>query len=328
MRIHDSDHSIGSILSDCRVDTRGLDEPLQGVVEGIDLAKLNRRLSTMNVPEVRRKRRDMELFFQEIMVSADIERGINFTSCMMILAHYKIISDGKSLKLDEFLRRRARLQRVEEGVKRTVVQGFFKTWLEHRRFRLRHKFRDSARMMTIPQFAVPEIFVDDQNVVSPLDGGFFESPPVVPPKTGSTDIGSAENIEGLRRRNDSVAGSSARSGASSGNVSPQLSPHRPSHSGSFNWSYDGPSASNENPFASGGSPGGSPARSPGRSRAGSAVDEILAGSRSRAASSVEERERQDVLDVFDNSAWGESIRRSFTLRRNGTRGRGKESRQF
>jgi hypothetical protein len=31
---------------------------------------------------------------------------------------------------------------------------------------------------------------------------------------------------------------------------------------------------------------------------------------------------QDVLQVFDDSAWGESIRRSFTVRRSGTRGRG------
>lgn len=326
MRIYSDDHTVRRILLDCSVDTRGLDEPPPGVVCGIDLAALNKRLSSIDVPEIRRRRKQMEIFFQEIMVSADIDRGINFTLCLMTLAHYNIINDGKSLKLEEYLRRRARLQRVEEEVNRRIVRGFFDTLFWHRRFRSRHNFRDSARMVTVPQFMVPEIFVDDQEIVSPLDGRFPGSAPMVPPKDGP------ENVEGLRRRNDSTGGSPSRSGPSSGNVSPQLSPHRPSYSGSsggFSWGNDG-SAGGEDALAErrspGASPGGSPGRNPGRSRAGSAIDDLFAGPRSRAGSSVEDRQRQDVLDVFDNSAWGESIRRSFTLRRNGTRGRGHEQR--
>ncbi|KAL8704743.1 MAG: hypothetical protein Q9201_002127 [Fulgogasparrea decipioides] len=329
MRIYDSDHSVNSILADCKVEPRGTDPPPPGVVEGVDLAKLNRHLASIDVPEIRRRRKRMELFFQEIMVSADVDRGINFTSCLMILAHYNIISDGKSLKLDEYLRRRARLQRVEESVERRVVRGFFDTMYWNRRFRARNKFRDSARMMTIPTFAVPEIFVDDRDVVSPLGTTF---PPDVPPNDGASGSYSPEqqNTEGLRRRNDSisVAGCPSRSGPSSVNVSPQLSPHRPSHSvGNANLNHDGTMDwMDEDPFADGRSPGGShrgsPGRSPARSRANSNVDEIFnTVIRSRAASSAEDRQRQDVLDVFDNSAWGESIRRSFTLRRNGTRGR-------
>ncbi|KAI4197860.1 MAG: hypothetical protein LQ346_002874, partial [Caloplaca aetnensis] len=333
MRIYDGDHSVGSILADCRVDTRGMDAPPRGVVEGIDLEALNRRLATIDVPEIRRRRRRMELFFQEIMVSADVDRGVNFTSCLMTLAHYNIISDGKGLKLDEYLRRRARLQRVEESVERRVVRGFFDTMYWHRRFRSRNNFRDSARMMSVPQphFAVPEIFVDDRDVVSPLDSHF---PPDVPPKDGSSGSYSPkQDTAGLRRRNDSisVAGSPSRSGPSSANVSPALSPalspHRPSVSVSsshFNLGHDGNMDwMDEDPFADGRSPGGSPRRSPARSRATSNVDEVFtAAARSRAASSVEDRQRQDVLDVFGNSAWGESIRRSFTVRRQGTQRRG------
>ncbi|KAL9025999.1 MAG: hypothetical protein Q9196_005270 [Gyalolechia fulgens] len=331
MRIYDGDHSVGSILADCKVDTRGMDHPPPGVVEGVDLDALNRRLATIDVPEIRRRRRQLELFFQDIMVSADVDRGINFTSCLMILAHYKIIHDGKSLKLDEYLRRRARMQRVEQSVGRRVVRGFFDTMYWHRRFRSRHQFRDSARMMTIPQFAVPEIFVDDKDVVSPLDSHF---PSDVLPKDGTSGSYSPRpNAEGLRRRNDSfsVAGSPSRSGPSSVNVSPQLSAHRPSLSiGSINLGHDGNMDwVDEDPFADGrshgGSHGGSPRRSQARSRANSNVDEVFTAARTRAASSVEDRERQDALDVFGNSAWGESIRRSFTLRRQGTRGRGTRS---
>ncbi|KAL8863023.1 MAG: hypothetical protein Q9178_000396 [Gyalolechia marmorata] len=330
MRIYDGDHSVGSILGDCKVDTRGMEQIPRGIVEGINLDALNQRLATINVPEIRKRRRRMELFFQEIMVSADVDRGINFTSCLMILAHYNIISDGKSLKLDEYLRRRARLQRVEESVERRVVRGFFDTLYWKRRFKSRNNFRDSARMMTIPQFAVPEIFVDDRDVVSPLESHF---PPDVPPKDGmSGDYSPEQRTEGLRRRNESVSvsGSPSRSGPSSLNVSPRLSPHRPSvsvSSANFNWGHDGSMDwIDEDPFADGRSPGasrgGSPGRSPARSRANSNVDEAFTIARSRAASTVEERQRQDVLEVFDNSAWGESIRRSFTLSRSGTRGRG------
>ncbi|KAI4117180.1 MAG: hypothetical protein LQ345_002531 [Seirophora villosa] len=328
MRIYDGDHSVRSIVADCKVDTRGMDAPPPGVVQGVDLDALNRRLATIDVPEIRRRRKKLELFFQEIMVSADVDRGINFTSCLMILAHYNIISDGKSLKLDEYLRRRARIQRVEESVERRVVRGFFDTMYWNRRFRSRNKFHDSARMVTIPQFAVPEIFVDDRNVVSPLDSQF---PPDVPPKDGSSGSYSPQlqqDTGGLRRRNDSfsVAGSPSRSSLNSANVSPQLSPHRPSvsvSSSNINFGNDGAMDwIDEDPFADGRSPSGSPRRSPARSRANSNVDEIFTAARSRAASSVEDRQRQDVLDVFDNSAWGESIRRSFTLSRRGTQRRG------
>lgn len=264
------------------------------------------------------------------MVSADVDRGINFTSCLMILAHYNIISDGKSLKLDEYLRRRARIQRVEESVERRVVRGFFDTMYWNRRFRSRNKLRDSSRMDTIPQFAVPEIYVDDRDVVPPLDPDFS---PDVPLKDGSSGGYSPQqqDIGGLRRRNESisVAGSPSRSGLSSANVSPQLSPHRPSvsvSSSNINFGNDGNMDwMDEDPFADGRSPGGSPRRSPARSRANSNVDEVFTAARSRAASSVEDRQRQDVLDVFDNSAWGESIRRSFTLSRRGTQRRGGHS---
>ncbi len=73
----------------------------------------------------------------------------------------------------------------------------------------------------------------------------------------------------------------------------------------------------------------SPSAAPHHDRAGSDVsgDWQLSAGPSRTASmqprgSVDGRERgdsnvsaQDVLEVLDNSAWGESIRRSFTMRR-------------
>ncbi len=315
MRIYaGSDHSVYRILEKCRVETRGHETPPPGVIHGIDLNAMNAQLRSIDVADIRRRRDRMEIFFQEVMVSAHPDRGINFTSCLMILAHYNVISDSKSLRLEEYLRRRARLQRVEEEVRRRVVKGFFDMMFWSRQFRSRLDFRHSARMVNIPQFAVPEIFVDDQDAdidASPQSDTF---PPSVPSKDGSPSGTRAHpsfdtarrpsgDTSSLRHRNNSVGGSPSRSEHSS-NASPQLTPYRPGHSpshsgeGGLQWGlgYDGTGQS--------ASPVGGLSPVAGRSRAGSAVD------------------RQDVLDVFDNSAWGESIRRSFTVSRRATQGRG------
>ena len=304
MRIYaGSDHSVNRILEVCRYEKQGAETPPDGVVHGVNLHRLNEQLRMIDVRDIRRRREKMEIFFQEIMVSADADRGINFTTCLMILAHYNIISDNKSLRLEEFLRRRARLQRVEEEVRRRIVRGFFDMMFWSRQFRSRLDFRHSARMVHIPQFAVPEIFVDDQDVVSPQDPDFPSSAPGVPPKDGSPQGRPSLDAGGLRHRGDSIGGSPSRSSQSSNTVSPQLSPYRGGHSPTPSGDS---SAFQLGGYDGAGEPHGSQHTTPvgGRSRAGSSVD------------------RQNVLDVFDNSAWGESIRRSFTLSRRATRGRG------
>lgn len=253
---------------------------------------------------------------------APTDRGVNFTACLMILAHHNIISDTKSLKLEEFLRRRARLQRVEEEVNRRIVRGFFDTMFWSRQFRSRLDLRHSARMTNIPQFAVPEIFVDDQDIVSPQDTDFslqITSPPNVSPQFASPPgIPTSDNRgrrsspdSGRLRRGEDSRGPSPAASDRSYNVSPQFSPqrqslsvnrlslsaHRASHSGG---SSVGGTSGFQRTFDDTSDPG-----------------DARPAARSRAASSV----NKDVLQVFDESAWGESIRRSFTLGRNGTRRR-------
>jgi hypothetical protein len=103
MRIYDADDSVRSILEDVR---SGGDVPARHMSiaggsqyqAGIDLDKLNRRLATIDVAKVRERRRRFNIFFEEVMVSADPERGISFTTVLMILAHYNIINDSKCLR--------------------------------------------------------------------------------------------------------------------------------------------------------------------------------------------------------------------------------------
>lgn len=322
MRIHKDEHSVYSILQDCKVgEHRGTEIPPPGVVHGVDLVRLNERLSTIDVEDIKRRRQRLELFFQEVMVHAPTDRGVNFTACLMILAHHNIISDSKSLKLEEFLRRRARLQRVEEEVNRRIVRGFFDTMFWSRKFQSRLDLRHSARMTNVPQFAVPEIFVDDQDVVSPQDNEFSPhiiSPPNVSPQIASPlgtstsdDRGRRSSRDSGRLRRPDSRGPSPAASDRSYNASPQFSPQRQS------LSVNRLSLSAHRSSRSGGSSVG------GTSGFQRTFDDTpdpgdgRPAARSRAASSV----NKDVLQVFDESAWGESIRRSFTLGRNGTRRR-------
>ncbi|MCJ1401150.1 calcium channel protein [Xylographa trunciseda] len=365
MRIYDGDHTVGAILEDCQVDTRGGETPA-GVVHGINLARLNKRLSTINVSEIRRRRAVLNQFSQEVLVSANPDRGISFTSCLMILAHYNIINDSKSLRLEEFLRRRYRLQRVEEEVHRRVVIGFFDTLYWSRQFRRRQELRHSARMMTIPQFAVPEIFVDDQDGPSPRVDTFEDASaassifPAIgispspsrakaafglgtsPPSPGGLRS-RGESFNTMRTRGESFgAGSSpARSDGSGGarseysfHHSPTLRPRRPSDL------EDGPDSVPpipeitydgvvDLPSPSGQSIGqhsqGGRSRS-GTIRTGASMVSGMEGQEMRHRRQQSSRGSAaggfNALEVFDNSAWGESIRRSFTVRRQGTKGRG------
>ncbi|XMA11365.1 hypothetical protein WAI453_004156 [Rhynchosporium graminicola] len=313
MRIYPHEHSVRRILEDIQP------EPTSGrvmsisstsaAVTGVSLRALNSRLNQIDAKAIQRSRTRYNLFYEEVMVSADVDRGISFTAVLMILAHYNVISDNKSLKLEEFLRRRARLQRVEEEVRRRIVLGFFDTMYWSRKFRQHLERKRSGRMTDIPQLG-PEVYIDDEVDIAAKRARATVSPLLSP--TDIADPRSSFITHGLggaarhRRGGSSASGplspgtpgmsSSLAPGSprASPGASPQISSHKPSNS---TFSFEG----NESSGGGAGAGGGS-AQS---SRRGSAVS------------------AENVLDVLDNSAWGESIRRSFTLRRPGDRpGRG------
>ncbi|RMZ68925.1 calcium channel subunit cch1 [Pyrenophora seminiperda CCB06] len=299
MRIYDGDFTIGSLIEECSVTSRRESNlPVSGreATKEIDIGKLNRRLSQLPIGEIRRRRARMNRFYEEVLVSSDPDRGIQFSSLLMILAHYKVINDNKSLRLEEFLRRRARLQRVEEAVRRNVVVGFFDTLYWARRFRRAMDLKKQGRMATVPQFTVPEIFIDDEDITnakrgqSPAMGSPLFSPqdPYLPSPRSSLEQG--------RSRTNSVAQRPSRT--NSIQQTPTGSPTR----GSLQPSPFSLSGEQDWQFASALSRPPSPLE----------VDSGQADNRSRANSAVS---AADVLEVLDKSAWGESIRRSFTQRR-------------
>jgi hypothetical protein len=303
MRIYEGDHTVRNILEDCSINPRDSFQVHTAgrIIHGIDLDKLNNRLNSIPVEDIRKKRARMNVFYEEIMVTADPDRGISFTLCLMTLAHYNVIDDTKSLRLDEFLKRRARLQRVEESIQRNIVKSFFDTMYWSRKFRRTKNYPRDSRMAGPPQLAVPEIFVEDPdnattNSKSTEPQDFTESVPVPSPRTmdqfsssSSFNARGVPRIDTTLRRRDSSKTSPTRddySPSPTPSPSPSLSPSRlfPPDT-----AYRGPDRATT-----------ATSPRPGHSRQGSAVSSLGA---------------QGVMVSFDNSAWGESIRRSFSTRR-------------
>ena len=244
MSIYDDKFHIKRIMEECKTDRIG-----PGVVSGIDLAKLNRHLSEMPVREYQERRHRFNLFYEEVLVMADRELGVSFTSVLLILAHHKIIDDHKSLKLDEFLRRRWRMQRVEDQVKRNTVTDFFLTIYWNKRFK-DYQARKAAGLS----------FQDSFNVVDPLS-----------PSVPRVFTGAAANSNPFPSTNPFRArAESETAGPPNPNV-PQIhieNPDTPTGS-TTNVSYDGtrtpppmsPASIRSNPFDSrAGSRAGSPTR--------------------------------------------------------------------
>lgn len=292
MRIYDGNFTVGRILEKCRSGSNPRDSLVsfnpseRAGGNEVDIAKLARIIDQIPVEEIRARRKRLNIFYEEVLVSADPERGVSFSACLMILAHYKIIVDSKSLRLEEFLRRRTRLQRVEEAVRRNTVIGFFDTLYWARRFRKRIENRKSARLTAIPQFSIPEIFVEDQERHE-ADDDFF-------------------NGESSLQKDSRLTLSSAISQISG--VSPTSSP-RPSLQ--IDTSIAAESSSEWSRIGA--------ALSPRQTAAELGVDHP---SRSQSMSGHSSQEDnavivQDMMQSLGDSAWGQSIRRSFTQRRSG-----------
>lgn len=101
MRIYDGDFTVGSLIEECRTSPRessSLPVSAQKEKPEIDINKLNRRLAELPIAEIRRRRLRMNTFYEEVIVSSDPDRGIQFTTLLMILAHHKVINDNKSLR--------------------------------------------------------------------------------------------------------------------------------------------------------------------------------------------------------------------------------------
>lgn len=102
MRIYDGDFTVRALIDQCKSTRRVSNLPIDGhePMPEIDIEKLNRCLNQMPIAEIRRRRARMNTFYEEVLVSSDPDRGIQFSSLLMILAHHKVINDNKSLRYE------------------------------------------------------------------------------------------------------------------------------------------------------------------------------------------------------------------------------------
>ena len=98
MRIYDGDFTVASLIESCSKPQRQSVLGDQHEQREIDINKLNARLAELPVHAIRKRRRRMNAFYEEVLVSSDPDKGISFTSLLMILAHYNVINDNKSLR--------------------------------------------------------------------------------------------------------------------------------------------------------------------------------------------------------------------------------------
>lgn len=223
--------------------------------------------------------------------------------------------------------------------------GFFDTVFWSRRLKTYRQSKTAAIMTIVPQFTVPEIFVEDElahdDTPGPFDGGNYLTPGFGPPSIPSSVASSPRTGAITPSTDGDEAGMSlsmlpplrTRISASSIQISPTASPTHmafpgssptrtrfPGHAHSASGSSIGEDwqlaqalsrpVSRDGPGEGPSTLGPSPVRGRGNTLSANPAED--GESRSRANSSVSAK---DVLEVLDNSAWGESIRKSFSTRR-------------
>jgi hypothetical protein len=343
MRIYPAEFSVSNLVQDCKISVRDANPFADSErVVRIDVAKLNDRLRSMPISLIRDRRRALEVFYQEILLSAKrTDHVISFTGLLLTLAHYKLINDSQSLRLDEFLRRRARLGVVEDEVRRKIVTNFISTI--HRRSQFLRN-RESRRMTMPPQLQVPEIFVEDEDDSdrASTSGSFRANRPALSltiPAAGDntafrasgTDARDTPTSPGLRNRTESFSPRDSPIRPSieqrpsfasqrSWPVSPQLSPYRPStsqppspldfqaHMQPGDGMLGATGRANESGLGLQVRRSLSPTAS--ASTAGRPSAEATPGRTARDRRST--GAARDVLDVMEESPWGAALRRSMT----------------
>lgn len=321
----------------------------------IDIKKLNARLRELPVQEIRDRKHRLELFYQEMLLTARAnDKRIRFDHLLMELAHHKIIDD-KALRLEEFLKRSARVGVVKGEVNRKFVGLIASAVYYRQRYLEKQESRRASRMFTVPD--LPTIVVqdeDDSSRTSSRMGSLRGRPTLtltIPPKdeaviVSGSDARVSPTSPGLRNRGDSFSPSTSPTrpqispistrpsfqSQRSLQISPTISSFRssaslpsspldeigdpltpdgastrgmlPRRSGSTNAGADGYVRRSLSPMAG-------PHQQQGRLSAERAAD----GAMTRRNTASSGGGGSDVLDAFEASAWGESMRRSVTSRR-------------
>ncbi|KAF7191165.1 hypothetical protein HII31_07525 [Pseudocercospora fuligena] len=115
--------------------------------EPAGLQVLNEILLDLPIMEIRRRRKEMQTLYTEVMMAADPDRGIPFMTFLVISAIRRDPTQTfRQDTLARYLRRRARLNLVREEINRQTIIGFFDTLYWSRRFRQHQRQKQSDKI--------------------------------------------------------------------------------------------------------------------------------------------------------------------------------------
>ena len=150
-----------------------LSSPTEVVMDGLNITRLNKQLSSLDYAEIRRRKHRFERIFTEASLIVEqpanaARGGISFHDMLILLAHYKLINDEEALGLEELMERRAMQERVEDRIETERVRGMLRLiWLRRRYLAFKaEKLRASAEWQREQQLhlspgTVPTIHIDD-----------------------------------------------------------------------------------------------------------------------------------------------------------------------
>ncbi|KAF0398415.1 high-affinity cell membrane calcium channel [Gigaspora margarita] len=170
VKIFDDEFLIPNLRKNSRV-THRLSEDLDFLhpkddtfrVEDIDVKKLEKNLSRLDIRKTFQSRKTYNLIYQEALMTierdaAGNEKGISFTNMLLLLAHYKLIDDEKCLEIHEYVKRQIKLKKVIDSVNRERVKSLLRTILWRKKFRA---FKNLKSVKINDDDSVPRITVND-----------------------------------------------------------------------------------------------------------------------------------------------------------------------
>lgn len=150
-----------------------LGSPTEIVMDGMNISRLNKQLSTLDYVEIRRRKHRFERIYNEALILAEqpsnaAKGGIPFSEMLILLAHYKLINDDEALSLEELMERRAMLEKVEDRIETEKIRGILRLiWLRRRYLAVKtEKMRLSSERQyehnqRLQAGNVPSINIDD-----------------------------------------------------------------------------------------------------------------------------------------------------------------------
>ncbi|CAG8487610.1 8970_t:CDS:10 [Diversispora eburnea] len=137
-------------------------------VGNLDVRKLEQNLENISLSHVYRRKKIYDMVYHEALLSTEKdllgnEKGISFTNMLLLLAYYKFASDDKCLEINEFVKRKLKLEKVKDSVHMDQVKSLLRTiyWQKKYKSLIEIKRAKERTTITSEKGFVPLIMVNN-----------------------------------------------------------------------------------------------------------------------------------------------------------------------